>query len=258
MPPILSALRAIAEPTRLRLLAVLAHGERTVSELTEVLAQSQPRLSRHLKLLVDTGLLERHPEGAWVFFRLTRDGAAAELRRAVLALLDADELGGAGDMERLERLKRRQLEAAFHEICVDQNLFELLGPAVNSGAGMFLYGAPGNGKSTLAQRITMCFGQEIWVPHAIMDDGHLIKLFDASYHATVDADSSGLLKSHEYDKRWIKVRRPTVVVGGELTMDSLVNIPGTFAGLHLLKPSQAGVSRKVSSLSGWTQTLSSE
>ena len=73
---LLPALRAVAEPTRLRLLNVLLHGERTVSELTRILGQSQPRLSRHLKLLVETGLLERNPEGAWVFFRLSEIGRA--------------------------------------------------------------------------------------------------------------------------------------------------------------------------------------
>ncbi|NKC11619.1 MAG: metalloregulator ArsR/SmtB family transcription factor [Gammaproteobacteria bacterium] len=112
MSNLLPALRAIAEPTRLRLLAVLAHGERTVSELTEILGQSQPRISRHLKLMVDTGLLERHPEGAWVFFRLTRSGTVAELRRSVLGLTDAKALNRHGDVERLERMKQRQLDTA--------------------------------------------------------------------------------------------------------------------------------------------------
>ena len=61
-----------------------------------------------------------------------------------------------------------------------------LGPAVNSGAGLFLYGEPGNGKTTLAKRITSCFGQTILVPHAIVEDGQIIKVFDAAYHETVE------------------------------------------------------------------------
>jgi predicted ATPase with chaperone activity len=64
---------------------------------------------------------------------------------------------------RAEAPKRDQLAKAFSDISIDADLFEALGPAVNSGAGLFLYGAPGNGKSTLAKRITMCFGQEIWI-----------------------------------------------------------------------------------------------
>lgn len=120
-----------------------------------------------------------------------------------------------------ESIRRDQLENAFRDISVNTDLFELLGPAVNSGAGMFLYGAPGNGKSTLAKRLTMCFGQTIWVPHAIVEDGHLIKVFDSSYHHDVKSPTGSLIKTREYDRRWVKVRRPTVVVGGELTMDNL-------------------------------------
>ena len=87
--------------------------------------------------------------------------------------------------------KRRsgdQLEQAFSDISVDADLFDSLGPAVNSGAGLFLYGAPGNGKSTLARRITQCFGQDIWVPTRVIEDGQLIKLYDAAYHEAVKAD----------------------------------------------------------------------
>jgi predicted ATPase with chaperone activity len=86
---------------------------------------------------------------------------------------------------------------------------------------MFLYGAPGNGKSTLARAITLCFGQEIWIPRAITEDGQIIKLFDASCHRPVTETSSGVFKLREYDHRWVRIRRPTVVVGGELTMDGL-------------------------------------
>ena len=109
----------------------------------------------------------------------------------------------------------------FSDISINEALFESLGPAVNSGAGLFLYGEPGNGKSTLAQRITQCFGHEIWVPHAIFEDGQIIKFFDAAYHQRSQDDSDTLLSAAAYDKRWVKIRRPTVVVGGELTMDSL-------------------------------------
>jgi len=122
---------------------------------------------------------------------------------------------------RAESPKRGQLAAAFADISVDANLFESLGPAVNSGAGLFLYGAPGNGKSTLARRITSCFGQHIWVPHAVIEDGQIIKVYDNAYHEAVGGDPDSLIKQTEHDRRWVKIRRPTVVVGGELTLDSL-------------------------------------
>ena len=122
---------------------------------------------------------------------------------------------------RAESPKRQQLIRAFRDISIDEQLFESLGPAVNSGAGLFLYGEPGNGKSTLAQRITQCFGHEIWVPNAIFEDGQIIKFFDAAYHQRSSDDSESLMHTASFDKRWVKIRRPTVVVGGELTMDSL-------------------------------------
>ena len=119
---------------------------------------------------------------------------------------------------RAESPKRKQLERAFHDISVNRDIFETLGPAVNSGAGLFLYGEPGNGKTTLAQRVTRCFGQQIWIPYAIIDDGQIIKLYDPSLHEITEEENGGL---SNFDQRWIRIRRPTVVVGGELTLDSL-------------------------------------
>jgi len=117
--------------------------------------------------------------------------------------------------------RRPDLEQAFAGISVNPAMFARLGPAINSGAGLFLYGAPGNGKTTLAERITLCFGQEIWVPKAIYVDGEIVKFFDPAYHVPFRRGGEDLLKQDCNDARWIKVRRPTVVVGGELTMDAL-------------------------------------
>ncbi len=122
---------------------------------------------------------------------------------------------------RAESPKRKQLQAAFKDISIDEVLFESLGPAINSGAGLFLYGQPGNGKSTLAQRITQCFGHEIWIPYAIFEDGQIIKMFDDAYHQRAHQHDDKLLNAASHDRRWVRIRRPTVVVGGELTMDSL-------------------------------------
>ena len=116
-----------------------------------------------------------------------------------------------------EPIRRTELNDAFHDISVSNDLLEILGPAVNSGSGMFLYGAPGNGKSTLAGRITSCFGQEIWLPHAVIDGRQIITLFDPAYHRRGNEPDDG----STWDRRWLRIRRPTVVVGGELTMDNL-------------------------------------
>ncbi len=122
---------------------------------------------------------------------------------------------------RNEKPKANELKKAFRDISINEDLFDDLGPAINSGAGMFLYGEPGNGKSTLAQRITQCFGQEVWIPFAIYEDGQIVKLYDAAYHQAPNADDEAAMGLASHDKRWIRIRRPTVVVGGELTMDSL-------------------------------------
>ncbi len=87
---LLGGLRAVAEPTRLRLLALCAAGEWTVSELTQILGQSQPRVSRHLRLLAEAGLLLRLREGSWTFYRLADDGDTADLAARIVALLPKD------------------------------------------------------------------------------------------------------------------------------------------------------------------------
>jgi predicted ATPase with chaperone activity len=122
---------------------------------------------------------------------------------------------------RAEPARREQLLAAFRGISIESELLDQLGPAVNSGAGMFLYGAPGNGKTTLAKRITNCFGQHIWIPRTLTEDGQFIKLYDAACHEAVEEAEGSIIKTAHVDTRWVKIRRPTVVVGGELTMDNL-------------------------------------
>jgi ubiquinone/menaquinone biosynthesis C-methylase UbiE/DNA-binding transcriptional ArsR family regulator len=94
-------LRAAGEPTRLRMLALLAREELAVLELARILGQSQPRVSRHLKLLADAGLVERFPDGAWVFYRLAPAGAARLAVDQTLALIARDDPTLAGDAERL-------------------------------------------------------------------------------------------------------------------------------------------------------------
>jgi len=113
MDGLLAALRAAAEPTRLRIVALLAEGELTVSELARILGQSQPRISRHLKLLVEAGLLIRHREGSWMFHRLAEDGSGAAVVRSLTGLLPGDgDPVLARDGDRLAEVKRARAEAA--------------------------------------------------------------------------------------------------------------------------------------------------
>jgi ArsR family transcriptional regulator len=110
---LLVALRAAADASRLRLLAICAQGEWTVSELTQIMGQSQPRTSRHLKLLADSGLLERFREGSWVFYRRARAGAGARLARNLCRMLPTDDPDLALDRQRLAAVRAaRQSQAA--------------------------------------------------------------------------------------------------------------------------------------------------
>ena len=112
MQVLLNGLKAAAEPTRLRILALCAHGEVNVSDLTQILGQSQPRVSRHLKLLVEAGLVDRFREGTFAFFRLADDGANAELARTIVNLVAADDDVLVSDLARLAQIKEARAAAA--------------------------------------------------------------------------------------------------------------------------------------------------
>src|SRR6202162_3418874 len=109
---LLAALRAVAEPTRLRLLVLCARGELTVSELGQILGQSQPRVSRHLNLLCEAGLLDRFREGSWVFYRLSSNHPASALARQLVAACDDGDPTIALDLQRLGAIKRQRADLA--------------------------------------------------------------------------------------------------------------------------------------------------
>jgi ubiquinone/menaquinone biosynthesis C-methylase UbiE/DNA-binding transcriptional ArsR family regulator len=108
----LAGLRAAGEATRLRILALLAGGELNVKDLTQILGQSQPRISRHLKLMADAGLIKRFREGSWVFFRLADSGAEAAIAGAIVGSLDQADLTLARDRARASAVQKARAEAA--------------------------------------------------------------------------------------------------------------------------------------------------
>ncbi len=118
MEQLLSGLRALAEHTRLRLLAILFRNELTVSEITYILDQSQPRVSRHLKLMCDAGILDRIQEGAWVFYRVTDREPGRQLSHSLIAMLDEDDPvldRDAGRLQKVRQEHREKAESYFHE-----------------------------------------------------------------------------------------------------------------------------------------------
>ncbi len=124
------------------------------------------------------------------------------------------------------------LNLAFEDLLLSPRMFNRLGPAMNSGRGLFLYGAPGNGKTSIAERITRAFGKTIWIPRAIGIDGEIVRMYDPVNHDEVPVEQgTGLWDGRKIDRRWVRIRRPTIVAGGELTMGALEVTINTSTGI---------------------------
>jgi ArsR family transcriptional regulator len=153
---VLADLRAVAESSRLRLLAILARGEFSVTELTRVLGQSQPRVSRHLKLLCDVGLLEKFREQHWIYYRVPAEGRGARFARDVIARLDPVDPVLTGDAERVaaildERSRGGAGDAPVDPVELTAALADTLGD--RGRANLFYYGAsPGDVLAGISSR----------------------------------------------------------------------------------------------------------
>jgi hypothetical protein len=147
---------------------------------------------------------------------------------------------------------RRSIRKAFEDLIITDEVFNEIGPAMNSAQSIFFFGYPGNGKTSVAERITRLMGDTIYIPHAVEANGQIIKVFDPIQHAPVaDDDQPGdatetvlLKKGANHDQRFIRVKRPTIVVGGELTMPMLdlkYNAVGKFYEAPLQMKANGGI-----------------
>ena len=123
------------------------------------------------------------------------------------------------------RVGPEDVKRALSHLVVHPKLIDQLGPAVNSGRSLFLYGPPGNGKSTIASAIAKMMKGDIYVPYAIAIGTSVIKVFDKVNHKPVEEqpkrETTSSLRARRADRRWVKIKRPSVVVGGELTLETL-------------------------------------
>ncbi|MFN8059250.1 MAG: hypothetical protein U0Q12_08790 [Vicinamibacterales bacterium] len=119
---------------------------------------------------------------------------------------------------------RDQIRRAFSKLVLNDRVLDQIGPAVNAGHSLFVYGPPGNGKSVISQQIRELLEGDIAVPHALEVEGQVVRLFDPVVHDELfedDEDAGGLDAGRGPDRRWVRCRRPLVTVGGELTLEAL-------------------------------------
>jgi predicted ATPase with chaperone activity len=120
---------------------------------------------------------------------------------------------------------RDRVRDAFSHLVISQQVLDQLGPAINAGHSMFVYGPPGNGKTVISQAVRKLLSGEIAIPHAVEVEGAIIRFFDPVNHEPLenpeDDDEQSLDLGQRVDHRWVRCRRPMVMVGGELTLDAL-------------------------------------
>lgn len=129
---------------------------------------------------------------------------------------------------------RERVRQAFSHLVISDRVLDQLGPAINAGHSMFVYGPPGNGKTVISQAIQKLLDGDLHVPHAIEVEGAIIRVFDPVVHEELAEESTatGIDKGADVDRRWVRCRRPMVMVGGELTLESLELSYNPVAGFY--------------------------
>jgi predicted ATPase with chaperone activity len=133
---------------------------------------------------------------------------------------------------RKQRPTAQDIQQAFGDLVVPKDTMSRLGEAINLGLAFFLHGEPGNGKTSLAERVAIAFGETVWVPRAISVGGEVIRLFDPNHHEEVPLPQ-GMLgdDTFEFDRRWVRIKRPTMIFGGELQLENFEVTTNSITGI---------------------------
>ncbi|MSP67269.1 MAG: hypothetical protein EXQ96_04045 [Alphaproteobacteria bacterium] len=217
-----------------------AHGAETATQLAELTMLPTPVVGAILKLVRDRKLTDTLGSESGSLTSDLRYALTAAGRDWVLQARQQSEYVGPApvpldvyaaqvDRQRIgyDHADAAAISGSLAHLVFPPALVAQLGPAVNSGRAILLYGEPGNGKTSVALALSDSFKQTIFVPHAIEVDGQVIKVFDRSVHQPVDDPAEGeagarvRIRASDRDRRWVRCRRPSAVVGGELTLDML-------------------------------------
>lgn len=212
-------------------------GLERASEISQVLKLSVGIIDELLQLALELKLVETLGQrGASLTAEMRYTLSGAGRRRAEEALEKSGYVGPAPvplndfvkqcqlQSIRNEVLTRPMLERVFAKLTLSNELMEEIGPAVNSGQSIMLYGPAGNGKSSIAIAITNAYQDRVYLPHAFEVDNQVITLYDPTVHRRLDkdeAENEGLRRGTDFDRRYVVCRRPAVIAGGELTLDAL-------------------------------------
>ncbi len=207
------------------------------SEFSQVMKLSVGIIDELLQLAMELKLVETLGQrGASLTAEMRYALSAAGRRRAQEALEKSGYVGPApvplndfvaqcrAQSIRNEVLTRPMLERVFARLTLAEELMAQIGPAVNSGQSIMLYGPAGNGKSSIATAITNAYQDKVYLPHAFEVDNQVITLYDPTVHQRLDRDEAeeqGLRRGTGFDRRYVVCRRPAVIAGGELTLDAL-------------------------------------
>jgi DNA polymerase III delta prime subunit len=227
----------------LALRVMYAHGIKTPSEVADVIRLPVPIVRDVLERLRARGLLEplgAEPSGRQLDLRygisaVGREWVQEGLKQSVYtgpAPVSLAAWQAQVERQRItnDRVNERAIAESLSGLVIAPDLIHRLGPAINAGRGMLLYGPPGDGKTSIATAIAHSFRQSVWVPYAIEVEREVIKIFDPALHhekringPPADEGRSAFVKTKlsSEDRRWVRCSRPIVVTGGELTMDML-------------------------------------